>query len=155
MKLPEPFLTRMRQMLGDEYEAFLNSYDQPAARGSRPESAQGRSPDLELPFPTAPVEWCPTGRRYDGNCVPVSTPGMMPGSTIFRSPSAMAVAEIAAPQPGERVLDLWCRSRRQDQPSGLPCRRWLPCSSPMRFTPSVPESSPGMWSAWASAMPLC
>lgn len=40
MKLPEPFLTRMRQMLGDEYEAFLNSYDQPAARGSA-EPAQG------------------------------------------------------------------------------------------------------------------
>ena len=35
MKLPESFLTRMQQMLGDEYEPFLASYDQPAARGLR------------------------------------------------------------------------------------------------------------------------
>ena len=53
MKLPEPFLTRMRQMLGDEYEAFLNSYDQPAARGLRLNLLKA-GPDLELPFPTAP-----------------------------------------------------------------------------------------------------
>ena len=70
MKLPEPFLTRMRQMLGDEYEAFLNSYDQPAARGLRLNLLKA-GPDLELPFPTAPVEWCPTGRRYDGNHLPL------------------------------------------------------------------------------------
>ena len=69
MKLPEPFLTRMRQMLGDEYEAFLNSYDQPAARGLRLNLLKA-GPDLELPFPTAPVEWCPTGRRYDGELRP-------------------------------------------------------------------------------------
>ena len=105
MKLPEPFLTRMRQMLGDEYEAFLNSYDQPAARGLRLNLLKA-GPDLELPFPTAPVEWCPTGRRYDGELRPGLHPWHDAGAYYIQEPSAMAVAEIAAPRPGERVLDL-------------------------------------------------
>ena len=85
MKLPESFLTRMQQMLGDEYEPFLASYDQPAARGLRVNLLKA-GPELTLPFPTSPVEWCPTGHRYSGELRPASTPGMMQGSTTFRSP---------------------------------------------------------------------
>lgn len=103
MKLPEPFLTRMRQMLGDEYEAFLNSYDQPAARGLRLNLLKAGRRNCPSHCLGGGV---PPDAAMTGNCVPVFTPGMMPGSTIFRSPSAMAVAEIAAPRPGERVLDL-------------------------------------------------
>lgn len=59
-----------------------------------------------------PVSWCPTGfvlidEQYDK---PISPPGKHPyhsaGLYYLQEPSAMAVAEILAPQPGERVLDL-------------------------------------------------
>ena len=105
MKLPESFLTRMQQMLGDEYEPFLASYDQPAARGLRVNLLKA-GPELTLPFPTSPVEWCPTGHRYSGELRPGLHPWHDAGVYYIQEPSAMAVAEIAAPQPGERVLDL-------------------------------------------------
>ena len=34
-KLPELFLSRMREMLGEEYQAFLDSYDSPRVQGLR------------------------------------------------------------------------------------------------------------------------
>ena len=33
--LPQEFLSRMEQMLGDEYEAFINSYHSPRSYGLR------------------------------------------------------------------------------------------------------------------------
>ena len=129
----------MRQMLGDEYEAFLNSYDQPAARGLRLNLLKA-DPDLELPFPTAPVEWCPTGRRYDGELRPGLHPWHDAGVYYIQEPSAMAVAEVAAPRPGERVLDLCAAPGGKTSHLCLPCREMAACSSPMRSTPSVPES---------------
>ena len=34
-QLPQEFLTRMQEMLGDEFDAFLTSYDAPRTAGLR------------------------------------------------------------------------------------------------------------------------
>lgn len=105
MTLPEPFLTRMERLLGAEYPAFLASYDEPAARGLRLNLLRVPA-DAALPFPTEPVAWCPSGRRYSGDLRPGLHPWHDAGVYYIQEPSAMVVAEAAAPRPGDRVLDL-------------------------------------------------
>ena len=105
MTLPEPFLTRMERLLGAEYPAFLASYDEPAARGLRLNLLRVPA-DAALPFPTEPVAWCPSGRRYSGDLRPGLHPWHDAGVYYIQEPSAMVVAEAAAPRPGDWVLDL-------------------------------------------------
>ena len=47
-QLPQEFLTRMQDMLGDEFDAFLTSYDAPRTAGLR---VNTKMPDRR--FPTA------------------------------------------------------------------------------------------------------
>ena len=105
MTLPEPFLTRMERLLGAEYPAFLASYDEPAARGLRLNLLRVPA-DAALPFPTEPVAWCPSGRRYSGDLRPGLHPWHDAGVYYIQEPSAMVVAEAAAPRSGDWVLDL-------------------------------------------------
>ncbi len=106
--LPEAFLNRMKQMLGAEYDAFLASYAQERTYGLRInplKRGQGVSPDA-LPFSLQPVPWTEEGFYYD----PAEQPGKHilheAGAYYIQEPSAMAVAEVLDPQPGERILDL-------------------------------------------------
>lgn len=103
--LPQLFLARMRTQLGDEYADFLRSYDRPRAVGLRLNPLKTACPP-QLPFTLSPVEWATTGFFYD----PAERPGLHPwheaGLYYLQEPSAMAPAELLAPLPGERVLDL-------------------------------------------------
>ena len=51
--LPEEFLTRMNNMLGDDFQAFLNSYQQPRTFGLRVNTAKISCEEFEkiVPFP--------------------------------------------------------------------------------------------------------
>ncbi len=108
--LPPAYLERMRLLLGSEFEAFLESYTQPPSAGLRvntlkttPESFQTISP-----YPISPIPWCPSGFLIDKDAQP--SPGRHPyhaaGLYYLQDPSAMAVAELLAPQPGDLTLDL-------------------------------------------------
>jgi 16S rRNA C967 or C1407 C5-methylase (RsmB/RsmF family)/NOL1/NOP2/fmu family ribosome biogenesis protein len=108
--LPPAFLERMQALLGDEFPDFVASYDQPAHIGLRvntlkltPEQFTGLSP-----FLLEPVPWCPSGFRLAGSdeARPGKHPHHAAGLYYLQEPSAMAVAEAAAPLPGQRVLDL-------------------------------------------------
>ncbi|MBQ9028491.1 MAG: RsmB/NOP family class I SAM-dependent RNA methyltransferase, partial [Lachnospiraceae bacterium] len=115
--LPKEFLERMQQMLGDQYLAFLASYDRPTRAGlrvnmlkKRPEDdARKDSAEAVLPaalFGTDPVPWAPNGYY----CEPKTRPGKHPfheaGVYYMQEPSAMAVAALSGIKPGMRVLDL-------------------------------------------------
>ena len=45
-QLPQEFLTRMQDMLGDEFDAFLTSYDAPRTAGLRVNTKKCRTEDL-------------------------------------------------------------------------------------------------------------
>ena len=107
--IPAAFLERMAHLLGDEYAAFLASYNATPSLGLRVNTLK-IAPEVFrqiAPFELAPVPWCAAGFTV---VQPDAEPGKHPyhaaGLYYLQDPSAMAVAELLDPQPGERVLDL-------------------------------------------------
>ena len=102
--LPEAFLTRMKQQLGEEYEAFLQSLERPRAVALRFNPLKGERP--VLPFLGEPVPWEPEGVYYD----PDSRPGLHvyheAGVYYLQEASAMAPVALLDPRSGEKVCDL-------------------------------------------------
>lgn len=102
--LPQAFLVRMQQQLGEEYPAFLESLERPRAVALRFNPLKGAAP--ELPFVLQPVPWEPMGFYYD----PETRPGLHPyheaGVYYLQEASAMAPVQLLDPQPGERICDL-------------------------------------------------
>ena len=102
--LPEKFLERMRNQLGEEYEQFLASLERPRAVALRFNPLKGESP--ALPFVGENVPWEPNGFYYD----PQSRPGLHvfheAGVYYLQEASAMSPVALLDPQPGERICDL-------------------------------------------------
>ena len=102
--LPEAFLNRMENQLGEEYPAFLESLERPRAVALRFNPLKGEYP--QLPFVMDPVPWEPMGFYYE----PQSRPGLHPcheaGVYYLQEASAMAPVALLDPQPGERICDL-------------------------------------------------
>lgn len=102
--LPEVFMKRMEQQLGEEYPAFLESLERPRAVALRFNPLKGKQPDMD--FVDEPVPWEPMGYYYD----PEARPGLHPyheaGVYYLQEASAMAPVALLDPQPGERICDL-------------------------------------------------
>ncbi len=102
--LPEAFLIRMQEQLGEEYPAFLESLERPRAVALRFNPLKGEAPVLH--FVQNPVPWEPQGYYYD----PDSRPGLHPyheaGVYYLQEASAMSAVALLDPQPGELVCDL-------------------------------------------------
>ena len=108
-EIPSAFLERMARLLRDEYPAFLASYDMPPSIGLRVNTLK-IAPEVFrqlAPFELAPVPWCSAGFTIVADdAEPGKHPYHAAGLYYLQDPSAMAVAELLDPQPGERVLDL-------------------------------------------------
>ena len=109
MSLPTAFCERMRALLGEsEYPDFLESLSAPRAHGLRINrlrcTAEGAP--VRRYFTLTPTPWCPGGFYYPAEERPGKHPLYEAGVYYIQEPSAMAVGVLAAPQPGEWVLDL-------------------------------------------------
>ena len=102
--LPELFLQRMQTMLGEEYPAFLASYERPRAVALRHNVHKGDLPKLRCV--TGAVPWEPNGYYYDAAYRPGSHPYHEAGLYYLQEASAMSAARLLDARPGERVLDL-------------------------------------------------
>ena len=106
--LPLEFNERMKQMLGEEYDAFMRSYKETRRPGLRVSTLREKAKTLESSsmFGMQPIPWAPHGYYYD----PLKRPGKHPlheaGAYYIQEPSAMAVAAFSGVRPGMRVLDL-------------------------------------------------
>lgn len=126
--LPELFLKRMQEMLGDEYEAFRQSYEQEKYQALRLNSLKkirgGKSAATVLApqgeackeplfwhgenqtFHLRRVPWAKDGYYYEKEDQPGRHPYHEAGAYYIQEPSAMAPVTLLEVKPGERVLDL-------------------------------------------------
>lgn len=95
-------------MLADEYEEFLASYDCPPDVGLRINTlklTESRFKEIS-PFDIKPIPWSSAGFLVSPDSRPGKHAYHTAGLYYLQDPSAMAVAELLDPQPGERILDL-------------------------------------------------
>ena len=115
--LPEAFINRMKEMLGDEFEAFIATYEEHprqalrlndlkvGADGKSIASAYKEDPSI-LPFHLSKVEWAQNGYYYEAEDQPGKHPFHEAGLYYIQEPSAMAPAGELMVEPGDVVLDL-------------------------------------------------
>lgn len=106
--LPAAFLDRMKEMLGDDYENFFKSYENPRTFGLRVNTAKISCEDFEklAPFPIEKIPWVDNGYFYQEETRPARCPYYQAGLYYLQEPSAMTPASRLPVKPGEHVLDL-------------------------------------------------
>ena len=106
--LPGAFETRMRELLGPEAGAFLESYRRPPQRAVRANPLKldpAALPGL-LGIPADPVPWCREAFFLPEDARVGRTLAHAAGLCYVQEPSALAVGEALDVRPGQRVLDL-------------------------------------------------
>lgn len=106
--LPQDFLFHMARELGDEFPAFLRTYDEPYRRGLRlnplkPLDAEALRTVEGLQHA---IPWAEEGRFLALSSRAGAHPLHEAGAYYLQEPSAMLPAAVLNPRPGERVLDL-------------------------------------------------
>ena len=127
MELPQGFIRRMEERMGEEAEALLAQYQGEEERWQalrvNPLKISPEAFAQRAPFALEPVPWAPEGFYYR----PEDRPGLHPwheaGVYYIQEPSAMAAGRLAAPEPGQRILDLCAAPEMCIRDSFLP----LPC----------------------------
>lgn len=108
IKLPEKFTETMQTLLGDEYDAFIESYNRPVYSGVRVNTLKLAPQDyLALIGETLEaVPWnengfyCESAKKYSRN------PLYYAGLYYIQEPSAMLPAGLLPIEEGDRVLDM-------------------------------------------------
>lgn len=112
MELPQAFCTAMKELLGEEWGAFLEGANAPAFRGVRLNTLKCDEKTLResLPFPLSPSPFSPlsfySGAEDGGGGKVGALPAHHAGMFYSQEPSASSAVTALAPQPGERILDL-------------------------------------------------
>jgi 16S rRNA C967 or C1407 C5-methylase (RsmB/RsmF family)/NOL1/NOP2/fmu family ribosome biogenesis protein len=115
-EIPSLFLENMQRILGDEYAAFAAACSASPSNGLRINTLKLPVDEAlrRLPYNLSPIPWCKTGFLLEGSSSLKDQPELAPGKHPYHAaglyylqePTAMAAAELLAPRPGERVLDL-------------------------------------------------
>lgn len=118
--LPKAFTERMKEMLGEEYEEFLQSYGENRTLSCPAGQFTGKNQALRLnplkgddgrflnisPFRLTPVPFAKNGYYYEEPDKPGRHPYHEAGVYYIQEASAMAPAGYLMAKPGEKVLDL-------------------------------------------------
>ncbi len=107
-KLPEAFTERMQKLLGEEYPAFLESYEQTRRYGLRVNSLKISPEQFEKQsdFHLTPVNFIPGAYCYTEEDGAARHPYYHAGLYYLQEPSAMTPASVLPVRPGDKVLDL-------------------------------------------------
>ncbi|EYE89358.1 SAM-dependent methyltransferase [Fervidicella metallireducens AeB] len=108
MNLPKDFLVKMKELLKEEYDEFIKSYDEEKSQGLRINTLKVSIDEfLKIcPFNLKKIPWVKEGYYFSSDDRPGKHPYHDAGLYYIQEPSAMAVGEIMDSKPFERVLDL-------------------------------------------------
>ncbi len=108
MNLPERYCREMENLLGEEYEKYLESFREDPVCGLRVNSRKIDPEDFRRlsPFSLQPVPWIQNGFYYEGAVSAARHPHYYAGLYYIQEPSAMTPASHLPVKPGDRVLDL-------------------------------------------------
>ncbi|MBE7016059.1 MAG: NOL1/NOP2/sun family putative RNA methylase [Ruminococcaceae bacterium] len=109
MEFPKEFSARMKEMLKDEYDSFLDAFSlAPIYTGIRINSNKQGAFDKVLSRLDNPenVKWCPNGYYTTKDVISGKDPYHLCGLVYFQEPSAMSTVEALDIAPGDYVLDL-------------------------------------------------
>ena len=116
--LPVKFTERMKEMLANEYQEFMDSYDRQEYKGLRLNPLKYTSTEecdkkmeeemntLVKDWNLTPVPWTKHGYYYASELRPGLHPYHLAGVYYIQEPSAMAPAQLLEACPGETILDL-------------------------------------------------
>lgn len=138
--LPEKFLERMQNMLGEEYPAFLESLSGKRYRALRlnPLKTRIQEGKEKLPFTLSPVPWTKNGFYYEEEEQPGKHPYHEAGLYYIQEPSAMApvpclmeerASGAAIPERQEEHVSAAAIPERQEEPA-TPGRVLDLCAAP-------------------------
>jgi len=109
MNLPYTFDEKIKKLLGDEYEAYMDCFDQPRLYGLRVNNRKISTPEFKkiCPFDITPIPWIENGFYYNGEQVsPAKHPYYYAGLYYLQEPSAMTPASRLKVEPGDKILDI-------------------------------------------------
>ena len=107
IKLPEQYLNNMKQLLQDEYDKYLESFNNDRVYGLRINTNKISVKDfLKInPFNLTPIPWCDDGFYFDENDKPSKHPYYYAGLYYIQEPSAMLPAQVLPIEENDIVLD--------------------------------------------------
>lgn len=106
-QLPAEFENRMKKLLGDKFEDFKKSYDEPPVRAFRVNTDKISVKDFEKinPFPTSKIPYVENGFYFEYDGIG-NHPYHHAGMIYIQEPAAMVPVESIEIQPAWKVLDL-------------------------------------------------
>lgn len=107
--MKDAFLNRMKQLLGDEYNAYLDTLEQKPYRALRVNTLKSSLEELEtlLPFPLKKTPFCEQSCYIPDEVNSLGNhPAHLAGLFYIQEPSASSAVEALDVQIGDWVLDL-------------------------------------------------
>ncbi len=109
MKLPKEYTEKMKRLLGEEYDAYIESFNEPRLYGLRANTLKISAEELKnkTDWELENIPWCKEGFYYNGERVrPAKHPYYNAGLFYIQEPSAMSTGAMLPVKPGDRVIDL-------------------------------------------------
>ncbi len=109
MNLPSAFVSKMQDLLGDEFDSYIKCYEETRLYGLRVNTKKISVEEFVkiCPFEITPIPWIENGFYYDGDQVQAAKhPYYYAGLYYLQEPSAMTPANRLPIEPGDKVLDV-------------------------------------------------
>lgn len=109
MNLPVAFVEKMKELLGNEFDSYIQCYEEKRWYGLRVNTKKISVEEFKkiCPFHIEPIPWIENGFYYDGETVQAAKhPYYFAGLYYLQEPSAMTPANRLPIEPGDKVLDV-------------------------------------------------